>query len=105
VTTERLELFPGWESHDRLSPLFWLRPGYRHGRRVKGLEGAPLLEHAYKVAARGERPARERSWGQLMTENVDPNGLSALASVVEERGWVLEIEAMRIASATGARRV
>jgi hypothetical protein len=43
--------------------------------------------------------------GQLMTEKVDPNGLSAPASVIEGRGWVLGIEAMRIASATGARRV
>jgi hypothetical protein len=42
--------------------------------------------------------------GQLMTEKVDPTVLSARA-VVEERGWVLEIEAMRIASATGAGRV
>jgi hypothetical protein len=37
--------------------------------------------------------------GQLMTETVDPDVLSALASVVEGRGWVPEIEAMRIASA------
>jgi hypothetical protein len=75
VTTEELELFPGWEPHARL-----------------------------QRAARGERPARERLWGRLMTENVDPDVLSALASV-EERGWVLEIDAMRIASAAGARRV
>jgi hypothetical protein len=61
VTTEQLELFPGWGPDDRLTRLFGLRPGYSRGRRVKGLEGALLLETSTK--RRGKRPARERSWG------------------------------------------